>query len=300
MRLWLVLFLPFAGGYFLSYLFRIANAVVGPILAQELSLSAGDLGLLTSAYFLTFALAQIPLGMLLDRFGSRRVEPALLLFAAAGAALFASADSVAALTAGRALIGVGVSACLMASFKSFIAWFPSERQASLSGWIMAAGGLGALAATAPLEAVLHIASWRLVFYILAALTVAAALWIFLSVPEADHGHTPEPLLAQWRGVRTVFASAKFWRYAPLGLLQIGGLQAIHGLWAGSWLMQVNGYSRQVAAEHLAAMSLAMLLTYIAIGLWATSLARRGFKPTTMMAAGIGISSALRPMASLIM
>jgi MFS family permease len=287
MRLWLLLFLPFAGGYFLSYLFRTANAVVGPVLTQELGLSASDLGFLTSAYFLTFALAQIPLGMLLDRFGSRRVEAGLLLIAASGAALFAAADSVAGLALGRGLIGIGVSACLMASFKAFIAWFPRERQASLTGWIMAAGGLGALAATAPLEAVLQLASWRAVFYVLAGLTVAAALWIFSAVPEAEHTHTPEPLLAQWRGVRTVFASAHFWRFAPIGLTQIAGLQAIHGLWATSWLMRVNGYSRPVAAEHLAAMSLAMLLTYVAIGLWAMPLARRGIPPLVLMVGGIG-------------
>ncbi len=287
MRLWLLLFLPFAGGYFLSYLYRTANAVVGTLLAKELGLSASDLGFLTSAYFLTFALAQIPLGMLLDRFGSRRVEAALLLIAAAGAAQFASADSVAGLALGRGLIGIGVSACLMASFKAFAGHFPRDRQASLTGWIMAAGGLGALAATAPLEWVLHLASWRVVFFVLAGLTVLTAAWIFVSVPEAGHGHRPEPLLAQWRGVRTVFASATFWRFAPLGLLQTGGLQAIHGLWASSWLIQVNGYSRAVAAEHLAAMSLAMLLTYLAIGLWAMPLAQRGMPPGRLMVGGVG-------------
>lgn len=287
MRLWLLLFLPFAGGYFLSYLFRTANAVVGTLLVSELGLSAGDLGFLTSAYFLTFALAQIPLGMLLDRFGSRRVEAGLLVIAAAGAAQFASASSVAGLALGRGLIGIGVSACLMASFKAFAGWFPRERQASLTGWIMASGGLGALAATAPLEMLLHLASWRAVFYSLAGLTLMAALWIFLSVPEAGHGHTPEPLLAQWRGVRTIFASATFWRFAPIGLLQTGGLQAIHGLWASSWLIQVNGYPRALAAEHLAAMSLAMLLTYLAIGLWAMPLAKRGIPPERLMVGGIG-------------
>ena len=83
------LFLPFAAAYFLSYHFRTANAVIGPVLSDEMSLGAADLGLLTSAYFLAFGAAQLPLGMLLDRFGARRVESALLLIAAAGAAVFA-------------------------------------------------------------------------------------------------------------------------------------------------------------------------------------------------------------------
>ena len=91
--LWIRLFLPFAGAYFLSYLFRTVNAVIGPILSREMSLGAADLGLLTSAYFVGFGAAQLPLGILLDRFGARRVEPVLLLVAAAGAAIFASAHS---------------------------------------------------------------------------------------------------------------------------------------------------------------------------------------------------------------
>ena len=133
------LLLPFAAAYFLSYFFRSANAVIGPELARDLGLSAGDLGLLTSTYLLAFCLAQLPLGMLLDRFGARRVESALLLAAATGAALFALAEGMTGLAGARALIGLGVSACLMAAFKAFSQCYPPERQASLTGWMMTAG-----------------------------------------------------------------------------------------------------------------------------------------------------------------
>jgi MFS family permease len=287
--LWLKLFLPFAGAYFLSYLYRTANAVIGPVLADELAIGAGSLGLLTSAYFLTFALAQLPLGMLLDRFGARRVESALLLIAATGAAVFALGHSIGHLAIGRGLIGIGVSACLMAAFKAFSLWFPVDRQASLTGWIMTAGGLGALAATAPLEAALHITGWREIFFGLAALTLGVAVWLFFSVPEKDGGTKPEPLAAQWAGVKQVFGSAHFWRFAPLGLTLIGGFMAVQSLWSISWLMQVNGYTRAVAADHMAGMSLAMLIAYVLIGLLATGLARRGIKPVMLLAGALGIS-----------
>ena len=89
MHLGLRLFLPFAAGYFLSYLLRNVNAVIAPELTRELQLSAADLGLLTSAYLLTFSAFQLPLGILLDRYGARRVEAVLLLVAAAGSAWFA-------------------------------------------------------------------------------------------------------------------------------------------------------------------------------------------------------------------
>ena len=174
---WFRLFLPFAGGYFLSYLYRTVNAVVGPVLSNELSLGAADLGLLTSTYFIAFGSTQLPLGLLLDRFGARRVEAALLLVAAAGAAIFAVSDGIGMLAVGRGLIGLGVSACLMAAFKFFSQWFPAERQASLTGWIMTSGSLGALMASAPLDAVLHVATWREVFAGLAVITAGVAWWL---------------------------------------------------------------------------------------------------------------------------
>ena len=86
-------FVPFAMGYFLSYLMRVVNAVIAPDLVRDLGLTAADLGLLTSANFLAFAVAQLPLGILLDRFGPRRTEAVLLLFAALGAFLFSIASS---------------------------------------------------------------------------------------------------------------------------------------------------------------------------------------------------------------
>ena len=153
-------FLPFAAGYFLSYLYRTINAVLSPRLAADLHLNASDLGLLTSVYFLTFAAFQLPLGLLLDRFGPRRVEATLLLFAAAGAGLFALGADHTDLMIGRGLIGLGVSACLMASFKAFVLWFPIARLPAINGWMMAAGGLGALAATAPVELALTLTDWR--------------------------------------------------------------------------------------------------------------------------------------------
>ena len=287
--LWIRLFLPFAGAYFLSYHFRTANAVIGPVLSEEMALGAADLGLLTSAYFLAFGAAQLPLGVMLDRFGARRVEATLLLIAAAGAAIFASSPDITFLAIGRGMIGLGVSACLMASFKSFSQWFPPERQASLTGWIMTAGTLGALAASTPLDLALRIASWREVFYILSALTLMMAGWLFFSVPDKADAPRPEPMSAQWTGVRQVLKSRHFWRFAPLGFALIGGFMAVQSLWSSAWLIHVNGYSRSVAADHLAVMSIAMVVAYMLIGLLSTGLARRGISPIYLLSGGMTLS-----------
>src|SRR6186997_3268977 len=113
-RLVVSVLLPFAAGYYLSYLFRSINALTAGDLTAELGLGAADLGLLTSAYFLVFAAVVLPCGVLLDRYGPRLIDSALLLVAAAGSLLFAVADSMVMLLVGRALIGLGVAVGLMA------------------------------------------------------------------------------------------------------------------------------------------------------------------------------------------
>src|SRR2546429_3403098 len=150
----LTVFCPFAVGYFLSFFFRNVNAVISKDLAVEFSLTSADLGLLTSMYLLAFAAFQLPLGVLLDRYGPRRVVAMLLCSAAAGALVFALARDFAMLSAGRALIGLGVSGGLMGAIKAFTLWFPLSRLATLNGLYLAAGGLGGLSATAPAEALL--------------------------------------------------------------------------------------------------------------------------------------------------
>lgn len=290
--LWLRLVLPFTAGYFLSYLYRTVNAVAGPALGDAFGLADGALGLLTSAYFLAFGAAQLPLGMLLDRYGARRVEATLLLAAACGSLLFALADGLPQLVVARALIGLGVSACLMGAFKAFAQAFPPERQASLTGWIMASGSLGAVVAASPVEAALAAWGWRPVFGVLAGATVLVAAWLFVSVPEPRPTAGPaEGLARQWQGVRTVLRSRRYWRFAPLGLTLIGGFMAVQGLWAIAWLMEVEGRDRATAAGHLSAMNLAMLANYVLIGSLATRLAHRGVQPLHLMLGGLALSLA---------
>jgi MFS family permease len=270
------LFLPFAAGYFLSYLYRTANAVIGPVLARDLGLGDNALGLLTSTYFLAFGAAQLPLGMLLDRYGPRRVEAALLVLAATGAAVFAVSTTLGGLAGGRALIGLGVSACLMASFKAFSQWFPPERQASLTGWIMASGGLGALAAAKPLELALGFAGWREIVLALAVVTLAVAAVLWWSVPDKPTA-AGTGFAEQLAGVRQIFASRHFWRYAPMAFWVTGGFMAIQGLWATRWMTVMEGMERAAIAARLTWISIAMLAGFLFMGFFATALVRRGIK-----------------------
>lgn len=288
---WVRVFLPFAAGYYLSYLLRTVNAVIAPELTRELTLTAADLGLLTSAYLLAFAAFQIPLGLLLDRYGPRRVEAGLLLVAAAGTLLFAIGRSPFELTVARGLIGLGVSSCLMAAFKGFAQNFPAERQASLTGAIMASGGLGALTASLPLEFALPLLGWRGVFQGLTFLLLAVAALIFFSVPQREAGVSRDSLGAQLKDVGGILAHRVFWRFAPPMTLVTGGFLAVQGLWAVPWLMNVDGLTRHQAAEVLFALNLAMLLSHLGIATFAVRLARAGITPSRLLLGGFGLALA---------
>ena len=281
----------FAAAYLLSYLYRTVNAVISPELTRELDLAAGSLGFLTSAYFLAFGAMQIPVGMLLDRYGPRRVEPVLLAIAACGALLFGLAHGLPGLTLGRAIIGAGVCACLMAPLKGIAMWYPPERHASLSGWMMVAGGLGAIIATTPVEFALRFVDWRTIFFALSAATLAVAAWIAWRVPD-----TPPPLHAsdvrsQFAGVRSVLRHPRFWWIAPLGGFGMGSFMAVQGLWAVPWMMEVEGVTRAVAAQRLLAMSVVILGGYLFLGLFATALNRRGIAAKHLFAVGFSLCTA---------
>ena len=284
---------PFALGYFLSYLFRVVNNVIAPDLVADLGLDAADLGLLTSTYFLTFAAFQLPLGILLDRFGPRRTEAVLLLFAALGAFLFATAGSTFGLMIGRGFIGFGVSACLMAAFKAFGVWFAPGRLPLINGCQMAAGGIGALTGTVPVEMALGVTDWRGVFTVLAVLTVAAALIILVVVPEKPGTHSGERLADQVRGMGGVFLSPVFWRIVPLTVTTQAAFLAIQSLWSGPWLRDVAGLGRDGVANHLFLIAAAMIAGFLLLGGIAERLGRRGVDTITVTVLGAAVFMGLQ-------
>jgi MFS family permease len=281
------IFIPFALGYFISYLFRVVNAVIAPDLVADLGIDPSQLGLLTSTYFIAFASSQLPLGLLLDRFGPRMVESFLLLFAGTGAIIFAVSDTLTGVIIGRALIGFGVSACLMAAFKSYVVWFPGNILSRVNGFQMAAGGLGALVATTPVEWALNFTDWRGLFWGLGFFSFAVSLAVFLIIPERREKAKPEKLNVQIKGIIQVFKSPIFWRVAPLTTLSQSGYVAIQGLWAGPWLRDVANVPRSQVASFLSWSALAMIAGYITMGFLAEKLAKRGVPVLTTAVVGMG-------------
>lgn len=273
-------FTAFALAYYLSYFYRVVNAVIAPNLSRDLHIGPAGLGLLTSTYFIAFASFQLPLGVLLDRFGPRRIEGGLLLFAAAGALTFGLAGSLPGLSLGRALIGLGVSSGYMAAIKAFTLWFPPNQWPRINGLHLAAGGLGAVSATLPVELLLGWTDWRGVFLILAFLTILVAGAILWIVPERKPAAAHLPFTDQIRGVGHIFSSPLFWKIAPLVTLSQATGMAVQGLWAGPWLRDMAGLDRLQMAGVLFWISAAMTVGFMGIGFLTERLDRAGITPMT--------------------
>ncbi len=278
--------LPFGAGYYLSYLYRQINAIIADDLQADMALGAAELGLLTSLYFASFAAFQLPLGLLLDRYGPRRVNGTLLLIAAAGAALFAVGEGVIELALGRTLIGLGVAGGLMGTFKAVTLWFPPRRWPVINGVALAIGGLGAISATQPVEAALQIMHWRGVFAGLALTTVAVALVILAVAPEPPRRGDPPTVRHQLREFAAVFRDPFFWRLAPVAVACMASGMAILGLWAAPWLRDVAGFPREAIATTLLATACTMTLGMLVFGALADALERRGIRLTQTLGTGV--------------
>ena len=282
-RLILAVFLPFAAGYYLSYLFRTINASISPLLASDFGLGAAETGLLASAYFLVFAGAQVPIGVLLDRYGPRRVQSVLLVIAVGGATLFGNANSFAELLVGRAMIGLGVAASLMAGLKAIVTWFPRDRVAFVNGGMIMLGSLGAVTATAPTDWLLNWIGWRSLFEVLTIATLATAGLIYFAVPESDGRSKRTIGSGKPLTLRSIISDPRFLRIAPLSATCIGSSWAMHSLWAASWLADVEGFDRQGVINRLFTMAIGISLGALLLGTVADRLRRRGIATDVLLA-----------------
>jgi MFS family permease len=237
-------------------------------------------------YLLTFAAFQLPLGVLLDRYGPRRGGAARLCVAAAGALIFALSRDLASLSLGRALIGLGVSAGLMGAIKAFSLWFP-QRLATWNGIYLAVGGLGSLCATAPAEWLVAAYGWRAMFFMLSAASLASAALVFFVVPEKALPGAGQTLRAQIAGFRIIFASLTFWRIAAPLVIGQGVYIALQGLWLGPWLYDVAGADRHSAANYLLVTALGYMLGSAFFGVLSDRFSRLG-----MYKAGLTVSLAM--------
>lgn len=275
--------LPLAGLNWVNQAARGVMAVIGPVLAVEYGLTASQLGLLASVLFLAYCLWQLPMGVLLDVHGPRRVQTWMGLLAAAGCALFAVSDGIVGFMIARAMIGVGIAGGLMAVLKANSQFFARAEVAGVTGIAMFIAASGSLLATAPVEALLPHIGWRGAFWILVAITLAVSLWIFTSV-EDKPGQPSRGWRAEWGVVVAIGTSGIFWRLTPLIALMSIFTFTYHGLWAGPWLRDVAGLDGHARAATLFCYAIGMMTGGLVMGQLTSRVQKRGYPPMLVPAA----------------
>jgi len=235
--------------YMVSQFLRNSIGVIAPDLAAELGMSASEIGVLSSVFFLVFASAQLPLGIALDRFGPRRCMLACAGIAVAGAIVFAQARTPTGLIVGRILLGLGSSSSFMAPLALYAKRFPPERFATLTGLQLGLGSFGTLFATAPLAWASAAFGWRDSFLAVGLLSAIIAVLVWWVVREesrpaagvASANKTPE----NWRdSVAGIVEVVRIPGFGPLFLMHLTAYSSfalVVGLWGGPYLTHIYGF-----------------------------------------------------------
>ena len=273
----IVVFFVFAFGYFLSCLLRAITATLSPVLTSEFNLLAADLGLLAGGYFLGFACMQIPLGYLLDKYGPKKIVTSFLLIALVGTGSFALAESFSGLLISRILIGVGVSACLMAPLTGYRIWYAENQQQRANSWMLMIASLGFLSSTLPVQLLLPSFGWRWIFGGIAILILISIFLMLIFIRKWNlikNKELEEP--ADIGTLSEVWKNRFFISVIPMGLFNYGGLMAIQTLWAGPWMTRVAGYTPLQSATGLFWINVTMLLSFFLWGYFLPKISGIGF------------------------
>jgi len=262
----LPIFLIFLSGYTLSQFYRSFLAVLAPELAQEFALSATDLGNMSSAWFTSFAVMQLPIGLAFDRLGPRRCVSALMLVGALGAVVFAFAQSGRDLIAAMALLGIGCAPVYVGALFMFGRVYPAQHFALLSSWMIGIGSAGNLLGATPLAVAAQTFGWRSVFCGLALATVLIAALVAMCLtdpPAAKDASVPgRGWIAEFR---QLLVSRELWVFVPMLTVSYGLVAAERGVWMGPFLADVYGLDLAERGKAALFMGAAMCVGAIAYG-----------------------------------
>jgi len=253
--------------YFLSYFYRVSTAVVAHDLMSSFRIGAEQLGLLSSAYFYTFALSQFPIGPMLDRVGPRITVSTLGVVMACGSFIFAIGNSFVSCVIGRALIGLGASVACMGTFKILSNWFRPNEFGVLAAVTMALGNIGAMTATTPLALLIGWLGWQQSFMIMGIVTLFVAMMLFwylrdypplIAIEQKNQASKSMGLSAMGHDFYVIFKDYNFWLISILCFFWFGSFLGVQGLWGGPYLMDVYHYSPKKAGNVLAMIAIGFL------------------------------------------
>jgi sugar phosphate permease len=264
-RRWLI-FAISSSLFFISQFYRVSNAVIAPMLIQDLSLDTEGLGLISASFFYAFALTQIPISLFLDKIGPRNLMTALSAIGILGALVFSWADSPALGVTGRVLLGAGMACNLMGTFKLLTLWFSPRKFATLMGVVVAIGTVGNMVATTPLVVLVEKIGWRAGFQLIAAVNLLLILVFYVVVcdPPANSADSQDPgssmsLHDVFGNILFLFKQKDYWIISFSTLVRYGVLAAFQALWAGPFLMEVMGYSALTTGNLILLLNFGMIL-----------------------------------------
>ncbi len=248
-RRWII-FLLATSHFFLSQFYRTSSAVIATQLIQDLALDTEGLGLLSASFFYGFAATQIPIGLLLDKVGPRKLMTILSLLGILGAFIFSAADSLAMGLIGRILLGIGMACNLMGTFKLLTHWFGPLVFATLSGVVVSIGTLGNIVATTPLVMLVEHMGWRQSFQLIAGINLVLTLTLFFIVRDRPAPSSEGPsdressisIKQAFTNLTMLWKERDYWIISLATFVRYGTFAAFQALWAGPFLMEAMGYS----------------------------------------------------------
>ncbi len=272
---------------------RVAPSVMIDHLMRDLAVGGAVLGNLSAFYFYAYAGLQIPVGLMVDRWGARRLLTGGALLCGLGSLLFALAEDIAFAYAGRLLIGAGAGFGFVATLKLATAWFPPQRFAQISGLTIMFGMLGGIGGQAPLAALVETTGWRGTLFWAAgfALVIAGLIWLLVrdrppdAPPEEAAAATGRSFLA---GLGHVVKTPQNWILALVCAAMTAPMLAFGGLWSVDWLMQTRDLARPEAAGTASLILLGWAIGGPIIGTLSDRLGRR--KPPLLAGAALGLVS----------
>ena len=288
-----------AVSYMLGFFHRIAPGVMGGELMQAFSTSGAALGSLAAMYFYIYTVMQIPAGVLADTLGVRIAAGAGALIAGVGSILFGLAPDFGIASAGRFLVGLGVSVVFVGLMRANTVWWSESRYGFISGLTIVLGNVGAVLAAGPLALLLAIASWRSVFVGIGvfSLAIAALTFAFVrnrpedaglpSLRELAHKPAHVPRTQHWLpALRDVLRRRAVWPGFWVNLGMMGSMLAFAGLWGVPLLRDVHGLTRAEASIYTTVTLAAFAVGALLLGALSDHIRRR--KPV-LVASGVASS-----------
>ncbi|MCX8182339.1 MAG: MFS transporter [Candidatus Methanomethyliaceae archaeon] len=275
----LVVFASLSSLYFFAIVHRVGVAVIAFDIMSEFNTDASLLGLMSSMYFFPYAIAQIPVGLLLDRIGIRRTVTILATISCIGSLVFSLSPSLILLTIGRALVGFGVGGFYVSSLKAIAVWFESRHFATLAGLLTSIGNLGAIFASYPLAVMSLSLGWRHSFLIISIFMamLTGVAWFRIEDESRDKFHSKQSVS---KDLKTVFSYREFQKMIIVPFLVYGLFISFQGLWGGPFLMDVYGMNKSDAGALILFIGLGFMIMSPVAGFISDKIMRR--KPVLLV------------------